>query len=339
MVPLGNLETDCAISIIDNLYARSLSLHKHILWYSSNGVPDLGGHEDQDFRSYFQEELENPEMVNKGFYRGYTVEINISDLSINTILQSDFLKEFEEATMTEKQNQGYHNKSKGKHPNAVQDNATTTQFDTDLDEFITCSASFKKLKDLVTIWYEDYIKNDDYSAYFLLQNFYRWLSSPQSSKLFDPLILKLVHKLMKKNFFQLLLRLKQLGCKVVYANFNKMFLFTDKKTFDEADSHTNFVLAQLKTTQLFQYIELQPVEFYSTLLFKDLYNYGGIKESDSAHVLSRWDIALHLPPVTKNKFLYIIGKFITMVDHRNKKTLKKTAAGETIPDEDRELSP
>jgi hypothetical protein len=41
-------------------------------------------------------------MVNKGFYRGYTVEINISDLAINTILQSEFLKEFEEATMTAK---------------------------------------------------------------------------------------------------------------------------------------------------------------------------------------------------------------------------------------------
>lgn len=46
--------------------------------------------------------MENPEMINKGFYRGYTVEVSISDLVINTILQSEFLKEFEEATMENK---------------------------------------------------------------------------------------------------------------------------------------------------------------------------------------------------------------------------------------------
>lgn len=53
LVPLGNLDKDCAISVLDNLYARSLSINKHILWYSNTGVPDLGGHEDQDFRSFF----------------------------------------------------------------------------------------------------------------------------------------------------------------------------------------------------------------------------------------------------------------------------------------------
>ena len=59
----------------------------------------MGGHQDQDFRSYFQEEIENPEMTKKGFYRGYTIEIDVSILAINTIMQSEFLKEFEEATM------------------------------------------------------------------------------------------------------------------------------------------------------------------------------------------------------------------------------------------------
>lgn len=77
LVPLGNLEQDCALSIIDNLFARNLSLNKHVLWYSNSSIPDLGGHEDQDFRSFFQDEIENPELIKKGFYRGYTVEIDI----------------------------------------------------------------------------------------------------------------------------------------------------------------------------------------------------------------------------------------------------------------------
>jgi len=113
LIPLGNLEQDCALSVVDNLFARNLSLNKHVLWYSNSSTPDLGGHEDQDFRSFFQDEIENPELVQKGFYRGYTVEIEIQELAINTILQSEFLKEFEEATMTAQQNIGgvYENKA------------------------------------------------------------------------------------------------------------------------------------------------------------------------------------------------------------------------------------
>lgn len=42
--------------------------------------------------------MENPEVATKGFYRGYTVEINIGSLPVNTILQSEYLKEFEEAS-------------------------------------------------------------------------------------------------------------------------------------------------------------------------------------------------------------------------------------------------
>ena len=45
-VPLGNLEQDCALSVIDNLFARNLANNKHVLWYSNSGIPDLGGQEE-----------------------------------------------------------------------------------------------------------------------------------------------------------------------------------------------------------------------------------------------------------------------------------------------------
>ena len=198
-------------------------------------MPDLGGHEEQDFRSYFQDEIENPELIKKGFYRGYTVEIDISVLAVNTILQSEFLKEFEEATLTANHMaSGYDSKTKGK-------KEFTTEFDTDLDEFVTCSQSFKKLKELVNQWYEDVVSGDQY-ADELLSNVYRWLTSSKSSKLYDPLLHRLIHKLMKKNFFQLILRFKQLGLKVIYANFHKMFVYTEKRDFSEAESQVNFVI-------------------------------------------------------------------------------------------------
>lgn len=97
-IPVGNLEDDAPLSIIDTLYARLLSYSKHVLWYSDTSKPDLGGHEDKDFRSYFQEEIENPEIRVPGFYRGYSVEIDLTYLAFNTIIMSEFFKEFEEAT-------------------------------------------------------------------------------------------------------------------------------------------------------------------------------------------------------------------------------------------------
>ena len=41
---------------------------------------------------------------------------------------------------------------------------------------------------------------------------------------------------------------------------------------------------------------LTPSEYWSILLFKDLSNYGGVKEQGNRMVSQKWDIALHLPP-------------------------------------------
>jgi len=46
------------------------------------------------------------------------------------------------------------------------------------------------------------------------------------------------------------------------------------------------------------------------MLFKDIYNFGGVKESQPERIQSRWDIARHLPEVTQKKFLYLVAEFI-----------------------------
>jgi DNA polymerase epsilon subunit 1 len=83
---VGNLPVDAPCYIIDTLMARHMSMSKHLIWYSDTGKPDLGGHEDKNYRSYFNEEIENPDLNNKGFYRKYTVEIGLDLLAVNTIL-------------------------------------------------------------------------------------------------------------------------------------------------------------------------------------------------------------------------------------------------------------
>ena len=134
-------------------------MSKHLLWYSDTSKPDLGGHEDKDYRMYFQEEIENPEIVQKGFYRQYTVELDLSSLAVNTILQSQFLKDFEEASImaaTTAMTDSSDANKKGKQSKGQAQGAAGVDqggdFGTDLDEFATCSEAFRKLKDLANQW-------------------------------------------------------------------------------------------------------------------------------------------------------------------------------------------
>ena len=80
-------------------------------------------------------------------------------------------------------------------------------FDTDLDEFVTCSAAFNVLKQLASHWVTD-LANEDEQADHLLSNVYRWLTSSKNSNLYDPLLHRLIHKLMTLNMRYLLNRFK-----------------------------------------------------------------------------------------------------------------------------------
>ena len=91
-IPLCNLENTSFV--IDTLFAKMLFQQKHLLWYSDSAKQDLGGHEDHNYRLFIQEDIENPQLNNKGFYRNYSVEINISQLALNTILRSESMPEF-----------------------------------------------------------------------------------------------------------------------------------------------------------------------------------------------------------------------------------------------------
>jgi hypothetical protein len=60
------------------------------------------------------------------------------------------------------------------------------------------------------------------------------------------------------------------------------------------------------------------VEYWRILLFKDWYNYGGIKEgTGDKKVVAKWDIALHLPESIQRKFLLTVSEYILKVFRYN----------------------
>lgn len=59
------------------------------------------------------------------------------------------------------------------------------------------------------------------SASIMWGSFYRWISSSHS-KLYDPALHRLVHRLICKVFHQLISEIKKLGGSIIYASFNKV---------------------------------------------------------------------------------------------------------------------
>ena len=90
----------------------------------------------------------------------------------------------------------------------------------------------------------------------------------------------------------------------------------------------------MKNSPLFAFIQLTPVDYWRILLFKDMYNYGGIKEGNNKKVTSKWDIALHLPEAIQKKFVLTIGEFILKVYKYNQRIRNNQDLDEDIEDEE-----
>lgn len=101
--------------------------------------------------------------------------------------------------------------------------------------------SFDYLRKMVRLWIKDFEESESEHANELLKNLHKWIST-QSNAMFDPLLLRMVSELMKKVFYLLLKRLGNLGMEVIFANFSKIIVATDKYTEQEARSSIEYIL-------------------------------------------------------------------------------------------------
>ena len=162
--------------MIDTIFARLLHNGNHVLWFSETADPDLGGKRDNDFRHLFEEEIENPEVANRGFYRTYCVDLEVSVLAVNAILQCKSLEEAELLLTTDRSH--------------VDEN--------EIDHFKLMADAFRRLQFMVQSWVEDLYRGA-LVADTLVQHVYRWLSSPEA-KMHDPLLHRVVHLFMRMIF-------------------------------------------------------------------------------------------------------------------------------------------
>ncbi len=93
-----------------------------------------------------------------------------------------------------------------------------------------------------------------------------WLHS-SSSLLYEPALCRIVHKLMKKLFMQLISEFKRLGSTIVFADFSKIVVCTKKKCVEDASAYIEFILGSIRSRDLFHSIQIEPMTCWSYLFW------------------------------------------------------------------------
>ncbi|XP_076907152.1 DNA polymerase epsilon catalytic subunit A-like [Bidens hawaiensis] len=224
-----------------------------MLWVSDNGIPDLGG-DDEEVTCYF-DEVNQPVLICEGAYQKVTVELKLHSLAVNALLLE------------------------------LDHDLTSVSHElSDLDEATPCLLAFRALRTLIQRFLADVVSLGNIFADELLQHLYRWLCSPRS-KLHDPALLRMLQKVMQKVLALLLSEFRKLGATIIFANYSKVIIDTGKPDLHAAQAYCDTLLEILKKNTLFKLIELEPTQFWHSLLFMDQYNYGGISpKSDQTNV-------------------------------------------------------
>ncbi|XP_071932173.1 DNA polymerase epsilon catalytic subunit A-like [Coffea arabica] len=315
-VPLGNLEVDWLLHTADIFFSRALRDQQQVLWISDNGIPDLGGVNEE--MSSFIDEVNQPILNYPGAYRKVSVELKIHHLAVNALLKSNQINEIEGGTLF----------------GLDQDLNPATKFPDEqycFDEVTSCAPAFRVLKQLIQRCLADAVTSGNVFADAMLQHLYRWLCSPKS-KLHDPAIYRMLHKVMQKVFALLVAEFRKLGATIVFASFSKVIIDTGKSDLLAAKAYCDSLLKTLQTRDLFEWIEFEPLQFWHSFLFMDQYNYGGIQASfqdessndkarpsdvtiqkeSEVEIVSSWNIAENLPKLTQDHFILIVSEFMYM---------------------------
>lgn len=273
-VPVGNVPSDPTLFAADVFYARHLQKHNHLLWMSPTDRPDLGGKEDDDNRlSAASEEGGNIEVNNPGCYPTVCVELSIDCFAVNTVLQSAHINDFEGGSVT---GVSFDSMPQASLEELVQGGPSVASSLTTYDEAALCSSAFRILKGMVHSWLHEVSTYENLNADTQLMHFYRWLSSP-SALLYDPALCRMVQRMMKKLYMQLVAEFKRLGSTIVFASLSKIIICTKKRSVSDAKAYVDFILNSIRRKDLFHSIEIKPESCWEYLMWMDQANHGGVR--------------------------------------------------------------
>ncbi|XP_068619039.1 DNA polymerase epsilon catalytic subunit 1 [Battus philenor] len=325
-VPLGNMPSDPTLFGADLFYARHLIKNNFVLWCSNSERPDLGGREIDDNRLVSEvEEMSGCTHNASGAY-GVCVELENDALSVCALLQAHHILQLEGTSVAT---------SFGAHQHTIQDAIATpsgANATVNYDETAQCSAAFKILRTMIASWLRDVTVYKNVFADYQITHFYRWLKTP-TSLLYDPALRRTLYNLMKKLFLMLVAEFKRLGSTIVFADFNKILLYTKKNTVLDGIGYVEFVVQSIRNKELFHGIDIRYKQCWSYLLWLDEANHAGVtgklpqglvevgssqvppsseeETSDDGEVTMQWNLAQFLPRAVREQFAAAVAGFVS----------------------------
>lgn len=289
-VPIGNLGSDAMMSMIDVLYARHLEHNRHVLWAANGPLPDLGGSESDEV-SVWSESLKEPQICEPGVYRNLCVELEIFGLAVAAIMTSGLL-DAQGLSVGGAQQATANLGDVGADAAA---SATVSVISNDA----SCARSFNLLKALVAKWIHDVGVSADTHADAILQAIYRFLCGHNGQTLLhDPALHRVVYDLMGRLFMRFIGEFRRLGVKVVYADFYRIIIHTNKYDAASANEYLQFIISAVTTKELFRYLQVNVKQVWEQLIWLNPVNYSGIPltiRAEHSNALGDFDGRMLLP--------------------------------------------
>ncbi|ANB11162.1 DNA polymerase epsilon catalytic subunit [Sugiyamaella lignohabitans] len=288
-VPIGNLKGDDIRYLIDVIYARRLQQSNIVLWWSNSPIPDNGGSEKDSILPLI-DPVSLPTVNNSGVYSKICIDLQVRNLSVNTILTAAIINEAEGADLA---------------GSIVQGDGSSNS--TPFVENAFSTPALAVLSNLVKEWWNQALANDE-TADDMVNCFISWVSS-SNSFLYDQTLYYHVQNLSKKAFIQLVREFRKAGSQLVFADQKRFVLMTPKKILENTYSYANFLIKTIRSKPLFNFLDISLTEYWEVLVWMDDVNFCGksckslsASGKDTVQTFFNWHIGRFLPPLLQTEF-------------------------------------
>lgn len=308
-IPLCNLERDDPKFLIDIAYARRLQKNNVVLWWSAAPRPDHAGYEKDDILGPLKS-IQVPDINNPGAYPSVCIDIDLRNLTINTILTSSLINELE-----------------GNNPTSFDSVAPSNDMTGDGNSILYSDEAFATagisvLREMVKVWWAEACKGSG-MADIMVQHLVRWVGSPNSF-LYDRKLHHYVQFMSIRAFRQLIADFRRVGSYVIFANASRLLLQTTKSEVGNAYAFSQYVVKSIKAKPHFYFIDIEITEYWDYLVWYDEFNYGGkactkVVEAENQKLDSvmHWQLSKFLPIPLQSVFHDWIVEFVELM-HRYK---------------------
>ncbi|CRG85659.1 DNA polymerase epsilon subunit 1 [Talaromyces islandicus] len=299
-VPICNLESDDPRYLIDIAYARRLQQNNVVLWWSAGPRPDHAGYEKDDILGAL-ETVEMPSINMPGTYATVSIELEVRNLAINTILTSSIINELE-----------------GSDSFLASGNDSGDGTGVLYSEKAFASAGVFVLREMVKQWWTEACGGNT-MADIMVQHLIRWVESP-SSRLYDRSLHHYVRVMSKKSFQQLMGDFRRVGSNVIFASPTRLLLQTTKTEVGNAFAYSQYILKSIRANPVFHFIDLELKEYWDFLVWYDEFNYGGkgclevvAAEAQQLETIMHWQMSRFLPTTMQGVFHDWVVEYIELM--------------------------